>query len=122
VSEFRSRLLESDLDPVEERRALEPYANRRIFVSGKINDREARIVIRDEGPGFDISTVPDPQTPENLERENGRGLMLIQSFMDEVAFNDRGNEITMTKWREVLCQVDEDGQPTPPAEDADDEG
>src|SRR5436190_55213 len=57
LAEFRSRLLESDLDPVEERRALEPYASRHIHVEGKINDREARIVIRDEGPGFDISTV-----------------------------------------------------------------
>jgi CheY-like chemotaxis protein/anti-sigma regulatory factor (Ser/Thr protein kinase) len=108
LAEFRSRLLESGLDPVEERRALEPYASRRIHVRGKIDDREARIVIRDEGPGFDVSTVPDPQSPENLEKENGRGLMLIQWFMDEVQFNSSGNEITMTKWREVLCDVDDE--------------
>jgi hypothetical protein len=122
LAEFRSRLLERDLDPVEERRALEPYASRRIYVTGKINEREARIVIRDDGPGFDVATVPDPFAPENLEKENGRGLMLIQSFMDEVAFNEKGNELTMTKWREVLCQVDEDGQPAPDDQDANDEG
>jgi CheY-like chemotaxis protein len=110
LHEFRSRLLEADLDPVEERRALEPYASRRIHVYGKITDREASIVIRDEGPGFDVSTVPNPQTPENLEKENGRGLMLIQWFMDEVRFNESGNEITMIKWREVPCEVDDDGQ------------
>jgi CheY-like chemotaxis protein len=108
LAHFRSRLLESGLDPVEERRALEPYASRRIHVRGKIDSQEARIVIRDEGPGFDISTVPDPQSPENLEKENGRGLMLIQWFMDEVRFNDSGNEIAMTKWREVLCDVDDE--------------
>jgi CheY-like chemotaxis protein/anti-sigma regulatory factor (Ser/Thr protein kinase) len=108
LHEFRSRLLEADIDPVEERRALEPYASRRIHVHGKITDREASITIRDEGPGFDVSQVPNPQTPENLEKENGRGLMLIQWFMDEVRFNDKGNEITMIKWREVPCEVDED--------------
>jgi anti-sigma regulatory factor (Ser/Thr protein kinase) len=108
--QFRSRLLEAGLDPVEERRALEPYASRRIHVSGKIDEREARVVIRDEGPGFDISLVPDPQAPETLEKESGRGLILIQWFMDEVQFNPTGNEITMVKWREVLCDVDDAAQ------------
>jgi len=117
LGEYRSRLLEADIDPVEERRALEPYASRRIHVRGRITDREASIVIQDEGPGFDISTVPDPQVPENLEKENGRGLLLIQSFMDEVRFNDRGNEITMVKWREVPLQVDEEGQAEPSDDD-----
>jgi anti-sigma regulatory factor (Ser/Thr protein kinase) len=57
------------------------------------------IAVRDEGPGFDPSRVPDPRDPANLARPSGRGLMLIRTFMDEVRFNERGNEITMVKRR-----------------------
>jgi anti-sigma regulatory factor (Ser/Thr protein kinase) len=32
-----------------------------------------------------------------MERVSGRGLLLIRTFMDEVRFNDRGNEITLVK-------------------------
>ena len=41
--------------------------------------------------------VADPTAPENLMLSYGRGLMLIHTFMDEVAFNERGNEITMVQ-------------------------
>jgi anti-sigma regulatory factor (Ser/Thr protein kinase) len=41
--------------------------------------------------------VPDPTAIENLDKPFGRGLMLIRTFMDEVTFNDRGNEIHMVK-------------------------
>jgi anti-sigma regulatory factor (Ser/Thr protein kinase) len=43
----------------------------------------------------------DPTDPENLERAGGRGLLLINAFMDEVVHNDRGNEITMLKRRQA---------------------
>ncbi|MBV8077326.1 MAG: ATP-binding protein [Planctomycetaceae bacterium] len=56
-------------------------------------------IIRDEGPGFDPSLLPDPTAPANLERASGRGLLLIRALMDEVAFNAAGNQITMTKRR-----------------------
>ena len=38
----------------------------------------------------------DPSAPENIGRRSGRGLSLIHAFMDEVEFNERGNEINMT--------------------------
>jgi len=41
----------------------------------------------------------DPLDPENMEKVSGRGLLLIRTFMDEVRFNDRGNEITLV-WRQ----------------------
>ena len=57
----------------------------------------ATIIIRDEGPGFDLSSLRDPTDPENLEKAGGRGLLLINAFMDEVRHNERGNQITMIK-------------------------
>jgi len=55
------------------------------------------ILISDEGSGFDPTDVPDPTAFENLERPCGRGLMLIRHYMTEVAYNERGNCVTMSK-------------------------
>ena len=55
----------------------------------------AEITIRDEGPGFDPSKIPDPTDPAYLDRPCGRGLWLIHAFIDEVHHNATGNEITM---------------------------
>ena len=60
-----------------------------------MNQQEAVFVIRDEGEGFDPELLPDPTDPANLERVCGRGLLLIQTFMDHVEHNERGNQITM---------------------------
>ncbi len=58
---------------------------------------EACFTIRDEGPGFNPAAVPDPLDPANLYKNSGRGVLLIQHIMDEVRYNERGNEITMVK-------------------------
>ena len=60
-------------------------------------ERQILLVVRDEGPGFDPGEIEDPTKPENLERATGRGIFLIQRFMDEVAFGDGGREIRMKK-------------------------
>ncbi|MBM3752421.1 MAG: ATP-binding protein [Acidobacteria bacterium] len=41
------------------------------------------ITISDQGEGFDPNRVPDPTQGENLLRGGGRGLLLIQTFVDE---------------------------------------
>ena len=72
-----------------------PYAERRVHVTVRLTPAAATFIVRDEGPGFDVSSLPDPRDPENLTKPSGRGVMLIRTFMDEVTFNERGNEITM---------------------------
>ena len=62
-----------------------------------VSSGEVRIRIEDEGPGFDPQTVPDPTSPEFLERPCGRGLMLMRYYMSQVTFNDRGNGVEMLK-------------------------
>lgn len=54
---------------------------------------EARVT--DQGVGFDPASVPDPTTPENLMRPCGRGLFLMRKLMDEVKYNDQGNQVTL---------------------------
>jgi anti-sigma regulatory factor (Ser/Thr protein kinase) len=46
-----------------------------------------------------VSRVPRPGDPDALERDSAHGLLLMQTFMDEVKFNEAGNEVTMIKRR-----------------------
>lgn len=75
----------------------DPYRGRRIHVRARMHGPEAVFVVRDEGPGFDPDGVPDPTDPENLDKVSGRGLLLMRTFLDEVSFNEAGNEVTMVK-------------------------
>lgn len=55
------------------------------------------IDVRDPGPGFDVSSVPDPRQAGFQLRDGGRGIHLINEFMDEVRFASEGREIRMRK-------------------------
>lgn len=90
-------VLGKDSSLVEERRSQRPYRDRRIFVDVNVSADEVRFVVRDEGPGFDVATVPEPGDPSALEPERGRGLSLMRNFMDEVLYNEAGNEVTMIR-------------------------
>lgn len=79
------------------RMELLPYSGRRIHVTARYSLDAAEFTIRDEGPGFNRSNLPDPTDPTNIERPCGRGLLLMQTFMDEVRYNAVGNEVTMIK-------------------------
>lgn len=68
-----------------------------VEVDYDIDPARAIITVTDQGEGFDPSTVPDPTTDENLEKPTGRGIMLMRAYMDEVHFNDRGNQVRMVK-------------------------
>lgn len=61
-------------------------------------DQDRLIVeIEDQGPGFVPEQLPDPTAEENLNRPNGRGVMLMRAYMTEVDFNERGNRVILTK-------------------------
>ena len=79
------------------RRQRPPYRDRRLHVRSRVAGGSAIFVIRDEGPGFDPAAVPDPTEPANRSRPCGRGLLLIQSLMDEVSYNAAGNQVTLVK-------------------------
>ena len=55
-----------------------------------------RVHVTDEGDGFDPATVTPPLDPSDLDRETGRGLLMIQKLADHVQFNPQGNSICMT--------------------------
>ena len=82
---------------VRERCATAPFKNRKIYVDMRITGQEARFVIRDEGPGFDTASAPASADLSGMQSTSGRGLVLMRSFMDDVSFNGRGNEVTLVK-------------------------
>jgi CheY-like chemotaxis protein len=99
--ELQSSLRETDADAyhnlAESRRRQSPYQDRRIEIEVRLARDLAVFVVRDEGPGFDPTGLPDPTDPANLDKVTGRGILLMRAFMDRVDFNTRGNEVTMIK-------------------------
>jgi CheY-like chemotaxis protein/anti-sigma regulatory factor (Ser/Thr protein kinase) len=93
----------------EERREQSPYRERRVRIDVGVTRSEATFTIRDEGQGFDPSTLPDATDPANLCRIGGRGVLLIRTLMDEVRFNATGNEITLIKRRKAASPGHEVG-------------
>jgi len=77
----------------------EPYRDRKVVIQYEVTRNSVKYVIRDEGKGFAHQNLPDPSNPENLFQNAGRGLVLITNFMDEVFWNERGNEITLIRYR-----------------------
>ncbi len=80
-------------------RAVEPkFRHRRVVVAVRAaRGPFLQVRVRDEGPGYDPSKLPDPTDPANIGAASGRGLLLIRTFFDKVTHNASGNEITMTK-------------------------
>lgn len=97
-SEVRSA---PELPEMVKQRLQDPkYSRRQILVEASVTPYFAQFSIRDEGSGFDTSALPDlASNPAHLTNNQHRGLVLIQAFCDDVRFNARGNEITMTKCR-----------------------
>jgi len=76
-------------------------ARKRVKLSIGQSPERLTIVIRDEGEGFDLGDLPDPLADDNLLRHSGRGLLLIQAFMDEFqirAAEPKGTEVKMVKY------------------------
>jgi len=75
-------------------------ARKKVHVMIQRSSDRLAIVIQDEGEGFDMAELPDPLANENLLRHSGRGLLLIQAFMDEFQIRPRepkGTEVKMVK-------------------------
>ncbi|TWT62525.1 response regulator [Rubinisphaera italica] len=106
--EVSSKLREQDLHSFEalamKRQSEEPYRDRQIRVHIRF-DAGLTVTISDEGPGFDPKSLPDPFSDGFAERPCGRGVLLMKSFMDNVQFNKRGNQVILFKNSSSLTGV-----------------
>ncbi|MCK4283023.1 MAG: SpoIIE family protein phosphatase [Candidatus Brocadiae bacterium] len=71
---------------------------KKVTIAFAIDEDRVLISVADEGEGFNPGDVPDPTDEDRLLAASGRGLALIRAYMDEVSFNEVGNEITMIKY------------------------
>ncbi len=90
------------------RRSQPLYSDRKVHITERVNRDEIAFTIRDEGPGFDVRSLPDPNDPESIMKASGRGILLMRAFMDHVYYNTRGNEVTLIKLRSTARNIDSD--------------
>ena len=92
---IRLALEEALINAIKHGNRLDPA--KQVRVQARITPRQAEIVIEDQGPGFRRDEVPDPTCPENLERCCGRGILLMESYMDQVKWSNCGRRVKMIK-------------------------
>ncbi len=90
-------LEEAFLNAVKHGNKMDP--SKIVLVEFSVSEEKFEISITDEGHGFNPDRVPDPRVGENLYRPDGRGLLLMEAYMDEVAYNEKGNQVTMVRYR-----------------------
>ena len=62
-------------------------ANKKIKITVKVDNDKMMVIIKDEGKGFNIDSVPDPTKPENILKDSGRGIHIMRSFLSELKYN-----------------------------------
>ena len=69
--------------------------DKKVHIRYEADSDAFKFIIEDEGPGFDFENVPDPTSPENIEKPNGRGVFLMRHLSDEISFDDDGRVVEM---------------------------
>jgi serine/threonine-protein kinase RsbW len=64
--------------------------------------------IADQGPGFDYENIPDPTSPENIEKPNGRGVFLMRQLADTCTFEELGR-VAVLRFENAVPQVEQAG-------------
>lgn len=78
--------------------------SKKVRVEATVTADQAEISIEDEGPGFDRQQVPDPTADENLHRLHGRGILLIEAYMNEVQWQRGGRRLIMIRRNTPGCE------------------
>ncbi len=74
--------------------------SKKVQLEVSLDPAKLKILVRDEGLGFDVTSIPNPLEGNNILKNSGRGIFIIRSFMDEFSVrripND-GAEVMMVK-------------------------
>ena len=66
-----------------------------VALSMFLEEGSVRFIVEDQGTGFDFNNLPDPTSPESLEKIGGRGIFLMRHLSDEVHFRNQGREVEL---------------------------
>ena len=101
-------LEEAFLNAVRHGNKMDP--TKKVQIDYSVNEDKVEICVTDEGAGFEPDAVADPRFGDGLYRPGGRGLLLMNSYMDVVSFNERGNSVYMVRYKEKPSLTKNKGQ------------
>lgn len=88
-------LEEALINAIKHGNKLDP--KKKVRIEASVSPTETEIIIEDEGPGFERAEVPDPTAEENLLKCSGRGILLMETYMDQVEYSKSGRRVRMIK-------------------------
>ena len=94
----RLALEEALVNAIKHGNKLDP--KKKVVVEAKVSKDRVEIEVEDEGPGFVRSCVPDPTAEENLCKCSGRGILLIEAYMNSVSWSQGGRRVKMVRFNE----------------------
>lgn len=77
------------------------HATKKVHLRAWGDSEALKVIVTDEGAGFELANVPDPLANENILKESGRGILLMQAFVDDFLvrrLQPNGTEVTMVKY------------------------
>ncbi|KPZ77032.1 two-component system response regulator [Leptospira kirschneri serovar Mozdok] len=95
--EHKASLLSSDVDYVDHVDQICSNINECVLLEIGFEDQKVYVSLKDRGAGFDPSKVPDPVTDPNASYLSGREIFLARMNVDELVYNDIGNEVSFSK-------------------------
>lgn len=96
-SRFAIRLAteEALINAIKHGNKLDPA--KKVMIQASIDPKKVVIVIEDQGKGFDRRKVPDPRTEANLCKCSGRGILLMEAYMNSVRWSKHGRRVRMVR-------------------------
>ncbi len=70
--------------------------NKEVVLQSYYKEDKLTICVADEGPGFEVTKVPDPCCKENIEKSGGRGVLIMRTLSDDIRFKNNGSCVEMT--------------------------
>jgi serine/threonine-protein kinase RsbW len=71
-------------------------SHKNVSLSLILNENLLKFIVSDEGMGFNYHNLPDPTSPENLEKLGGRGIFLMKHLADQVDFKKDGTVVELS--------------------------
>ncbi|NQT04036.1 MAG: ATP-binding protein [Planctomycetes bacterium] len=85
-------------------------SSKEVKIECSVDSDKIEISVTDQGEGFEPASVADPRYGNDLYKPGGRGLLLMNSYMDMVKFNERGNSLYMVRYKEKPRLAKDQGQ------------
>lgn len=73
--------------------------DKNVHIYSYIGDKSIKVIIEDEGEGFDycLAMIGLTESQDNIYKNNGRGIFLISLYTYDFYFEDNGRKIVMLK-------------------------